>query len=97
MKPAVKTCLTPRNIQFLLKKLEAGEISAEECKEIIKRIMAQKHKHPNTVRENAPFQSAKTWLLNLGKKIRDKVLDLSPIDSSLNKEELLGMVRRRQF
>ena len=43
MRSGLRSLLEARNITFLKKKLEIGEISPEECKEVIKRLILKKY------------------------------------------------------
>lgn len=43
MNTGLRSLLEPQKVQFLKKKLELGEISQEECKEIMKRLILQKY------------------------------------------------------
>ena len=42
MKTGLRSLLEPQEVQFLKKKLELGQISKEECKEVMKRLILQK-------------------------------------------------------
>ncbi len=43
MNTGLRSLLEPKKVQFLKKKLELGEISQKECKEIMKRLILQKY------------------------------------------------------
>ena len=43
MNYGLRSLLEPKKVQFLKKKLELGEISQKECKEIMKRLILQKY------------------------------------------------------
>ena len=43
MRSGLRSLLEARNITFLKKKLEIGEISPEECKEVMKRLILKKY------------------------------------------------------
>ena len=39
MRSGLRSLIEPRDINFLKKKLEQGEITPEECKEVMKRLI----------------------------------------------------------
>ncbi len=43
MRSGLRSLLEARNITFLKKKLEIGEITPEECKEVMKRLILKKY------------------------------------------------------
>ena len=43
MKSGLRSLLDPQKVQFLKRKLKQEEISLEECKEIMKRLILQKY------------------------------------------------------
>ena len=43
MNTGLRSLLEPKKVKFLKKKLELGEISQKECKEIMKRLILQKY------------------------------------------------------
>jgi len=43
MNTGLRSLLEPKKVEFLKKKLELGEISQKECKEIMKRLILQKY------------------------------------------------------
>jgi hypothetical protein len=43
MKSGLRSLLDPQKVRFLKRKLEQEEISLEECKEIMKRLILQKY------------------------------------------------------
>ena len=43
MKSGLRSLLDPQKVKFLKRKLELEEISLEECKEIMKRLILQKY------------------------------------------------------
>ncbi len=43
MRSGLRSLIEARNIDFLKKKLELGEITPEECKEVMKRLILKKY------------------------------------------------------
>jgi hypothetical protein len=43
MRSGLRSLLEARNIDFLKKKLEMGEITPEQCKEVMKRLILRKY------------------------------------------------------
>jgi hypothetical protein len=47
MKSGLRSLLEVRNITFLKKKLEMGEITPDQCKEVMKRLILKKYERIN--------------------------------------------------
>ena len=66
MKTGLRSLLEPQKVQFLRRKLELGEISQEECKEIMKRLILQKFDRI----ENRSFRAS---ILGFGRSLESKL------------------------
>ena len=66
MKTGLRSLLEPQKVQFLKKKLELGEISPEECKEIMKRLILQKYDRI----QNRSFRAS---ILGFGRSLESKL------------------------
>ncbi|MBC8285180.1 MAG: hypothetical protein H8E32_15310 [Nitrospinae bacterium] len=66
MNTGLRSLLEPRKVQFLKKKLELGEISQEECKEIMKRLILQKYDRI----QNSSFRAS---ILGFGRSLEPKL------------------------
>ena len=66
MKTGLRSLLEQQEVQFLKKKLELGEISQEECKEIMKRLILQKFDRI----ENRSFRAS---ILGFGRSLESKL------------------------
>jgi hypothetical protein len=66
MKSGLRSLLDPQNIQFLKRKLELEEISLEECKEIMKRLILQKYDRI----QNRSFRAS---ILGFGRSLESKL------------------------
>ena len=65
MNTGLRSLVDPKKLQFLKKKLELGEISQKECKEIIKRLILQKYDRI----ENRSFRAS---ILGFGRSLESK-------------------------
>ena len=65
MNTSLRSLLEPRKVQFLKKKLELGEISQKECKEIMKRLILQKY-------DRIKNRSFRTSILRIGRSLESK-------------------------
>ena len=66
MKNGLRSLLEPKEVQFLKKKLELGEISQKECKEIMKRLIIQKYDRM----QNRSFRAP---VLSFGRSLESKL------------------------
>ena len=66
MKHGLRSLLEPKEVQFLKKKLELGEISQKECKEIMKRLILQKY-------DRIKNRSFRATILSLGRSMESKL------------------------
>ncbi len=66
MKNGLRSLLEPKEVQFLKKKLELGEISQKECKEIMKRLILQKY-------ERIQNRSFRATVLSFGRSLESKL------------------------
>ena len=66
MKSGLRSLLDPQNVQFLKIKLEQGEISFEECKEIMKRLILQRYDRI----QNRSFRAS---ILGFGRSLESKL------------------------
>ena len=65
MKSGLRSLIEARNINFLKKKLELGEITPEECKEVMKRLILKKY---NRIK-NRSFRAS---ILGFGRSLETK-------------------------
>ena len=66
MKKGLRSLLEQKEVQFLKKKLELGEISQKECKEIMKRLILQKYERI----QNSSFRAT---VLSFGRSLESKL------------------------
>ena len=66
MKSGLRSLLDPQKVQFLKRKLEKEEISLEECKEIMKRLILQKYDRI----QNRSFRAS---ILGFGRSLESKL------------------------
>ena len=66
MKSGLRSLLDPQKVQFLKRKLEQEEISLEECKEIMKRLILQKYDRI----QNRSFRAS---ILGFGRSLESKL------------------------
>ena len=66
MKTGLRSLLEPKKVRFLKKKLELGEISQKECKEIMKRLILQKY-------DRIKNRSFRATILSLGRSMESKL------------------------
>ncbi len=66
MKTGLRSLLEPQKVQFLKKKLERGEITPEECKEIMKRLILQKY-------DRIKNRSFRASILGFGRSLESKL------------------------
>ena len=66
MNGGLRSLLDPHKVQFLKKKLEQDEISLEECKEIMKRLILKKYDRI----QNRSFRAS---ILGFGRSLEPKL------------------------
>ena len=66
MKSGLRSLLDPQKVQFLKRKLEQEEISLEECKEIMKRLILQRYDRI----QNRSFRAS---ILGFGRSLESKL------------------------
>lgn len=66
MRSGLRSLLEAKNITFLKKKLEIGEITPEECKEVMKRLILKKY-------ERIKNRSFRASILGFGRSLESKI------------------------
>jgi hypothetical protein len=66
MRSGLRSLLDARNINFLKKKLELGEITPEECKEVMKRLILKKY-------DRITNRSFRASILGFGRSLETKI------------------------
>ncbi len=66
MRSGLRSLLEARNITFLKKKLEMGEITPEQCKEVMKRLILKKY-------ERIKNRSFRASILGFGRSLEGKL------------------------
>lgn len=66
MRSGLRSLLEAKNISFLKKKLQLGEINPEECKEIMKRLILKKY-------SNIKNRSFRASILGFGRSLEPKI------------------------
>ncbi|NIQ03301.1 MAG: hypothetical protein GWM98_25420 [Nitrospinaceae bacterium] len=97
MNGPLRSYLDPHKILLLESKLEQGEISPEECKEILKRIMLKEYERKTSATLS---DRIRTWIQQFGIRwnaTRDRIRDRHFAEPSLDPEEMEGTVRSRHL
>ena len=66
MRSGLRSLLEVKNINFLKKKLEIGEITPEECKEVMKRLILKKY-------DRIKNRSFRASILGFGRSLETKI------------------------
>ncbi|MBT3922854.1 MAG: hypothetical protein HOF21_09800 [Nitrospina sp.] len=66
MRSGLRSLLEVKNINFLKKKLEQGEITPEECKEVMKRLILKKY-------DRITNRSFRASILGFGRSLETKM------------------------
>ena len=66
MRSGLRSLLEVRNITFLKKKLEMGEITPDQCKEVMKRLILKKY-------ERIKNRSFRASILGFGRSLENKL------------------------
>ena len=66
MRSCLRSLLEVRNITFLKKKLEMGEITPDQCKEVMKRLILKKY-------ERIKNRSFRASILGFGRSLESKL------------------------
>ena len=66
MRSGLRSLLEARDITFLKEKLEIGEITPDECKEVMKRLILKKY-------ERIKNRSFRASILGFGRSLESKV------------------------
>jgi len=66
MRSGLRSLLDARNITFLKKKLEMGEITPDQCKEVMKRLILKKY-------ERIKNRSFRASILGFGRSLESKL------------------------
>jgi hypothetical protein len=66
MRSGLRSLLEARNITFLKKKLELGEVTPDQCKEVMKRLILKKY-------ERIKNRSFRASILGFGRSLESKL------------------------
>ena len=66
MRSGLRSLLEAKNITFLKKKLEMGEITPDQCKEVMKRLILKKY-------ERIKNRSFRASILGFGRSLESKL------------------------
>ena len=66
MRSGLRSLLDVKNITFLKKKLEMGEITPDQCKEVMKRLILKKY-------ERIKNRSFRASILGFGRSLENKL------------------------
>lgn len=92
-----KSLLSPKFISFLEHKLEAGEMTPEECKEILKEMMLREYEKGQAESTQVNWKIRAAWFHEKINSLRKKIFERQPAESSIGMEELAGTMRSRRL
>ncbi len=93
----LKSLLPPKLISLLEQKLEAGEMTPDECKEVLREMMLREYER---IQEESSKINWKAQAARLQENIYSfikKLKDRRPTEPSLGIEELAGTIRSRRL
>ncbi len=97
MQRNLRALLNPKLVNFLEQKLEADEISPEECKEVIKEMMLREYQRKQVEPLPQKLKTKMSGILNWFDNHRDKHFDVENAKPAIGFDELAGTVRTRRF
>jgi len=92
-----KSLLPAKFIHLLEHKLETGEITAEECKTVLKEFMLREFKRKQDEQSKNAWKNLVINFQSWAQSILKKLWDRSPTEATLGMEELAGTVRARRI
>ncbi|MDA0692752.1 MAG: hypothetical protein O3A78_04050 [Nitrospinae bacterium] len=92
-----KTLLPPKFIRLMEHKLETGEMTPEECKEIIKEMMLREYELKQDEKQQINWEALAFWLQDRCQSFFKQLWTRPSTESTLEIEELSGTVRPRHI
>jgi polyhydroxyalkanoate synthesis regulator phasin len=92
-----KALLPPKFIPLMKHKLETGEMTPEECKEIIKEMMLREYELKQSETQHATWEDLAFWFQDRCQLFFSKLWNRSSTESTFEIEELTGTVRPRHI
>lgn len=91
-----KSSLSPKSIRLLERKLETGEMTPEECKEIIKDLMLREYERKQAEKPRISNLAAR-WLKGQSRSLLKKLWNRPLAQPTIGMEELTTNLRPRHF
>lgn len=95
MQTNFKTLLPPKFIRLMEHKLETGEMTPEECKEIIKEVMLREYELQQSEKSQDNWETLTFWFLDRCQSFFKKLWTRPSAESALKIDELSGTVQPR--
>ncbi len=92
-----KSLLPPKLIHLLEHKLETGEMTAEECKTVLKDFMLREFDRKKAEQSQNAWKNLVINFQNRAQQFLKNFWDRPPTEPTLGMEELAGTVRARQI
>lgn len=92
-----KALLPQKFIRLLEHKLEIGEMTPEECKEIIKDMMLREYELKQAEKARVNWEALAFWFQDRCQSFFKQLWPRPPTESTLEIEELSGTVRPRHI
>jgi polyhydroxyalkanoate synthesis regulator phasin len=92
-----KALLPPKFIQLLEHKLETGEMTPEECKEIIKDMMLREYELKQAEKAQVNWEALACWFQDRCQSFFNQLWNRPSSESTLELEELSGTIRPRHI
>ena len=90
-----KTLLPPKFIQLMEHKLKTGEMTPEECKEIIKEMMLREYELKQSEKPQINWEALAFWFQDRCQSFFKKLWTRPSAESTLEIQELSGTVQPR--
>ncbi len=97
MQRNLRKLLNPKLVNFLEQKLEADEISPEECKEVIKEMMLREYHRKQVEPLPQKLKAKMNGILGWFDNHRDQHFEKPDAEPAIGYDELAGTVRTRRF
>lgn len=92
-----RSLLSPKFIRLLEHKLETGQITPEECKEILKDMMLREYDRTQAEKYQTNWKALASWFQNQSHTFIKKLWNRAPTEPTIGIEELSGTIRPRHI
>ncbi len=93
----LKSFLPPKLVHLLQQKLEDGEMTAEECKDVLKEMMLREYERSQEESSQINWKAQASKLQEKVHSFLKRFKERRPTEPSIGIEELAGTIRSRRL